>query len=266
MRILAWAYVGLVFAFVFAPILVSFVFSFSENRFPTLPLQGVSLEWYRRVWDEPAFAQALGRSLLVAGATAFLSTFIGFGAAYVDYRYRFLGQKFYVAMGIMPPMVPVLILGVAMLMFLSQVGLSGQLYSVVIAHVVLCTPFAMAINRLKLAQMEPNLEAASWNLGANEWRTMRWVIVPFCIPSLLASAFITAAISLDEFAIAWFVSGLEETLPVRVLNLVARQSSPSVNAIGSLTFTMSLTLVILAQLLLFGGRRSRSGRGSSDAG
>ena len=255
MRTFMRAYVVLIFAFIFAPIVVSFVFSFSENRFPTLPLSEFSTIWYHKVLDEPAFAAAFRRSLIVALITSALSTFIGFGAAYVDYRYRFFGQKFYVAMGIVPPMIPVLILGVAMLMFLSQIGLSGALHSVVIAHVVLCTPFAMAICRLRLSQMAPNLEAAAWNLGANPWRTMHRVIVPFCMPAILASVFITAAISLDEFAIAWFVSGLEETLPVRVLNLVARQSSPSVNAIGSFTFTMSLTLVVLAQIVLIASQR-----------
>lgn len=260
MRNFMRAYVVLIFAFIFAPIVVSFVFSFSENRFPTLPLSDFSTIWYQKVIDEPAFADAFRRSLSVAVVTSALSTFIGFGAAYVDYRYRFFGQKFYVAMGIVPPMIPVLILGVAMLMFLSQIGLSGTLRSVIIAHVVLCTPFAMAICRLRLSQMAPNLEAAAWNLGANQWRTMRMVIVPFCMPAILASAFITAAISLDEFAIAWFVSGLEETLPVRVLNLVARQSSPSVNAIGSFTFTLSLTLVVLAQVVLIASQRRWKGK------
>lgn len=255
MRMFMRAYVVLIFAFIFAPIVVSFIFSFSENRFPTLPINEFSTIWYQKVLDEPAFADAFARSLTVAFVTSALATFIGFGAAYVDYRYRFFGQKFYVAMGIVPPMIPVLILGVAMLMFLSQIGLSGALHSVVIAHVVLCTPFAMAICRLRLSQMAPNLEAAAWNLGADQWRTMRMVIVPFCMPAILASVFITAAISLDEFAIAWFVSGLEETLPVRVLNLVARQPSPSINAIGSFTFTLSLTLVVLAQIVLIASQR-----------
>ena len=263
MRYLLKAYVVLVFAFIFAPIVVSFVFSFSENRFPTLPLSAFSTIWYEKVLEETAFTDAFWRSVTVAAVTSVLATFIGFGAAYMDYRYRFFGQKLYVAMGIIPPMIPVLILGLAMLFFLTQIGLSGKLHSVVISHVVLCTPFAMAINRLKLSQMAPNLEAAAWNLGANEWRTMRLVIVPFCMPAILASAFITAAISLDEFAIAWFVSGLEETLPVRVLNHVTRQASPSVNAIGSFTFTMSLTLVMLAQVILIASERRVRRAGSS---
>ena len=263
MRYLLKAYVVLVFAFIFAPIVVSFIFSFSENRFPTLPLSAFSTIWYEKVLEETAFTDAFWRSVTVAAVTSVLATFIGFGAAYMDYRYRFFGQKLYVAMGIVPPMIPVIILGLAMLFFLTQIGLSGQLHSVVISHVVLCTPFAMAINRLKLSQMAPNLEAAAWNLGANEWRTMRLVIVPFCMPAILASAFITAAISLDEFAIAWFVSGLEETLPVRVLNHVTRQASPSVNAIGSFTFTMSLTLVMLAQVILIASERRVRRAGSS---
>lgn len=249
------AYVLAIFAFIFAPIVVSFLFSFSESRFPSLPMSGYSTQWYQKVLDEPAFAEALWRSLKVAAVTSILSTFLGFGAAYADFRYRFFGQKLYVALGIVPPMVPVLILGVAMLMFLSQIGLSGALHSVIIAHVVLCTPFAMAINRLKLSQMDPSLEAAAWNLGASPWAAIRMVILPFCLPAILASLFISAAISLDEFAIAWFVAGLEETLPVRVLNLVARQASPSVNAIGSFTFTLSLTLVLLAQVMLILSQR-----------
>jgi spermidine/putrescine transport system permease protein len=257
--------VFLIFMFMFAPIIVSFIFSFSENRFPTLPLDGVSIDWYRKVFGEPAIIEAFHRSVIAAVVTSVLSTFIGFGGAYIDYRYRFIGQRFYVAVGIVPPMIPVVILGVAMLIFLTQISLSGALHSVIIAHVVLCVPFAMAINRLHLAQMEPNLEAAAWNLGANPWRTMRMVILPHCLPALLASLFITAAISLDEFAIAWFVSGLEETLPVRVLNMVSRQATPSVNAIGSLTFSLSLTLVALAQIMLLLGRRRRTPNGTKEA-
>ena len=124
MRVLLKAYVLLVFAFIFAPIVVSFIFSFSENRFPTLPLDAFSTIWYQKVLEETAFADAFRRSLIVAVVTSLLSTFIGFGAAYMDYRYRFFGQKVYVAMGIMPPMIPVLILGLAMLFFLTQIGLS----------------------------------------------------------------------------------------------------------------------------------------------
>src|SRR3546814_4152391 len=99
-----------------------------------------------------------------------------------------------------------------MLAFLSRVNLSGQLHAVIISHVVMCAPFAMAIVRLRLLQMDPSLEAAAWNLGASEWMALWKVIIPFCRPAIFAALFITMAVSFDEFAVAWFVSGLNETL------------------------------------------------------
>src|SRR3546814_13093761 len=94
----------------------------------------------------------------------------------------------------------------------SDLNLSGQLHAVSISHVVMCAPFAMAIVRLRLSQMDPSLEAAAWNLGASEWMALWKVIIPFCRPAIFAALFITMAVSFDEFAVAWFVSGLTETL------------------------------------------------------
>ena len=108
----------------------------------------------------------------------------------------------------------------------------------------------MALIRLRLSQMDPALEAAAWNLGASEWRAMREVILPFTLPAILSALFITMAVSFDEYAIAWFVSGFSETLPVRILALLQGQVSPRINAIGSIVFTISMVLVILAQAIL----------------
>jgi spermidine/putrescine transport system permease protein len=243
-------YVVLVFAFIFAPIVVSFIFSFSEARFPSLPLQLGSLEWYDKAWNSSDIREAFWRSVLVSVSVGVISTVIGFTAAYTDYRYRFPGKRIYLAMGLTPPMIPMLILGTAMLFYLSQIRLSNALHSVIISHVVLCTPFAMAVIRIRLAQMNQKLEEAAWNLGATRWTAIRTVILPFCWPALLASLLVCAAFSFDEFAISWFVSGMEETLPVRVLALVKREVSPAINAIGSVTFIISMGMVIIAQILM----------------
>lgn len=259
--ILLRVYAAFILLLVFAPILVSFVFSFSADRFPTLPPSGYSLQWYQHVWADVEVRAAAQRTLVASVVSSILATLIGFGAAYTDYRYNFFGKRLYLAMGFMPPLVPILILGLAMLFFLATVGLSGGLHSVIISHTVLCIPFATAVIRLRLSQMDASLEAASWNLGANQWQAMRHVILPFCLPAVFAALFVTAAVSFDEFAIAWFVSGLEETLPVRVLNFVQGQASPRINAIGSFTFTVSIMLVVIAQLLLLrGGAGRKSGK------
>lgn len=247
------AYTASVFAFIFAPILTTVVFSFNADRFPSLPWGGFSLVWYEAIFADDTIRRGLVNSLIVAGLSSVIATFLGFSAAYVDYRYRFIGKTAYIALVSLPPMVPVVILGVAMLTFEGRVGLSGTLTGIVISHVVLGAPFAMALVRMRLADLDPDLERAAWNLGLTPWRALFGVIVPFCFSAILAALFLTAAVSFDEFMMAWFLSGLNETLPVRVLAMLQGQVSPRINAIGAIVFGVSITLTILSQLL-FGSR------------
>ena len=253
-RCMLGGYVVVALGFVFVPIAISFVFSFNEGRFPILPIERFSTVWYEAIWNEAPVTRAFRSSIVVGVSAAFVSTFIGFAAAYTDFRYRFLGKSVYLALALLPPTIPVLILGLVMLMFLGRVSLVGELHSVILAHVVYCTPFAMALIRLRLSQMDPDLERAAWNLGANDWRAMRDVILPFTLPAILAALFLTAAVSFDEFMIAFFVGGVNETLPVRVLNMMQGQVSPRINAVGSFVFAISMTLVILAQIFLLARR------------
>lgn len=258
-RLLLVVYTALVFAFIFAPIVSTIVFSFNADRFPSLPWGGFSLQWYEAIFADATIQRGLINSLIVAGVTCVIATFLGFSAAYVDYRYRFIGKSVYLALAALPPTVPVVILGVALLTFEGRVGLSGTLTGIIVGHVVLSTPFAMALVRMRLADLDPDIERAAWNLGASPWATMFGVIVPFCLPAILAAVFLTAAVSFDEFMIAWFVSGVNETLPVRVLAMLQGQVSPRINAIGAIVFGVSITLIVLAQLLLgrFSGRAAR---------
>jgi spermidine/putrescine transport system permease protein len=239
----------LVFLFILAPMVSIIVFSFNAERYPSLPWGGFSLEWYRAVLTDDTVRRGLGRSLRVAAVVSVIATFIGFATAYVDYRFRFTGKLGFLALATLPPTVPVLILGLAMLSFFSLIDLVGTLTGVIAGHVVLCSPFAMALIRMRLAEMSPDLEGAAWNLGATRWATMRSVVLPFCKPAIFSALAITAAVSFDEFMIAWFVSGLNETLPVRILAMLQGQVSPRINAIGSIVFVITITLVFVAQVL-----------------
>ncbi|MEO1292938.1 MAG: ABC transporter permease [Pseudomonadota bacterium] len=246
-----------VFVFIFAPIGFSIVFSFNSDRFPTIPLGEFTLVWYETILVDPDVWRAARNSVIVSLSTAVLATTLGFCTAYTDYRFNFRFKSAYLALALMPPTIPLIILALAMLAWLSRIGLSGQLWSVIIAHTVLTAPFAMAIIRLRLNQIDPNLEAAAWNLGASEGRALREVILPFCRPAILSAACLTAAVSFDEFAIAWFVSGLNKTVPVLVLEIVQGTIDPQVNAIGTFVFATSMVLVVLAQLI-FISRLNRS--------
>ena len=250
-------YVGFIFLFIFSPIFFSLVFSFNSQRFPTIPLGEFTTEWYAKILSDPDVWDAALNSVIVSSCTAVLATTLGFCTAYSDFRYNFRFKGPYLALILLPPTIPLIIMALAMLAWLSRLGLSGQLWSVILAHSVLTAPFAMAIIRLRLHQMDPDLEAAAWNLGGTEWQAMRHVILPFAAPAIVSSLCLTAAVSFDEFAVAWFVSGLNKTVPVLILEIVQGNIDPQVNAIGTFVFLTSMTLVVLAQVI-FLSRRIRS--------
>ena len=249
-RALLALYTAFVFLFIFAPIIASFVFSFNSDRFPTIPLGSFTTHWYEKAFGGDAIWPAAQTSLLVSVCTAVLATFIGFSAAYTDYRYDFFGKKAFLVLALLPPTIPLIIFALATLGWLSMFHASGMVISVIIAHTVLCSPFAMAVIRLRLNQMDPNLEPAAWNLGASEWVTMKSVIIPFTKPSIIAALCLTAAVSFDEFAVAWFVSGLNKTVPVVILEILTGNVDPQINAIGSAVLVISITLVVIAQLFM----------------
>jgi len=248
-KLALYVYIVLAFIFIFTPIIASFVFSFNSDRFPSLPLGSFTLKWYATVLGRPEILEAAKTSVIVALCSAVLSTGIGFCTAYTDYRYNFRFKPAYLALALLPPTIPLIIMALAMLSWLAQIGLSGKVISIVIAHTVLGAPFAMAVIRLRLNDMDTSLEAASWNLGASEWRAMWEVVVPFTKPSIIAALCLTAAVSFDEFAVAWFVSGLNKTVPVVILEILQGNVDPQINAIGTFVFVISMTLIIIAQTL-----------------
>ncbi|MBM09654.1 MAG: polyamine ABC transporter permease [Magnetovibrio sp.] len=255
-----YGYIAIVFSFIFLPIIASVVFSFNSQRFPTVPLGTFSTVWYETILTDSDVWDAAKTSIIVALCTSVIATFIGFCTAYADYRYRFFGKSGFLALALLPPTIPLIIMALAMLAWFARMGISGQVWSVIAAHTVLTIPFAMAIIRLRLNDIDPQLEAAAWNLGATEWVAVRNIILPFSKPAIIASLCLTAAVSFDEFAVAWFVAGLNKTIPVLIMEIVTGNIDPQVNAIGSFVFLTSMTLVVLAQLLLM-KRLGRKWRG-----
>ena len=254
-RVTQIAFVGLVFAFIYLPIVSLIAFSINSNRFPSLPWTGFSLEWYRDIFSDPTITEAFFLSIVVAAGTAVTATLLGFLGAYADYRWRFRGKQLYLAIIILPPTIPFIVLGLAMLIFLKQIGLAATVTGIYISHTILCIPFALAVIRMRLSDMPSDLEPAAWNLGCGQVEAVLRIVVPFCFPAIAAALLITTAVSFDEFIIAWFVSGVEVTLPVRILTLLGGQVSAAINALGSIVFAISLVLIASALTIIIWNRK-----------
>jgi spermidine/putrescine transport system permease protein len=249
-------YLVLVMLFVAAPMFVIIVFSFDANRFPSIPWGGFSLVWHKAILEDGMVRDAFFNSVIVGLGTAVFSTLIGFAAAYLDFRYTFLGRRTFTLLVAIPPAVPTTILGMAMLALLSRVGLFGRLETIIACHVIIASSFAMALIRLRLNDFSKDFEQAAWNLGASRAASLFLIVVPFCKPALISAFFLSAAVSFDEFMIAWFVGGVNETVPVRILNLLQGQVNPKINAIGTIVLLVSITLVLVS--LYFTQTKARS--------
>ncbi|MFN8456855.1 MAG: ABC transporter permease subunit [Anaerolineae bacterium] len=112
-------------------------------------------------------------------------------------------------------------------------------------------PLAVLILRARLLQIPISLEEAAWDLGAGRWRSLWEVILPMTLPGILVSMLLTFTFSFDEFIIAYFLTQFELTLPIKIWANLITGFDPTVNAIGSIVFVMSLLIAIVAQNILW---------------
>jgi spermidine/putrescine transport system permease protein len=250
LKTLGWLYLGGMYFFLMLPILVLVLFSFEDSRFPTLPWTGWTTRWYGELFADGRLLDSLSYSLMVSPAAAAVATIIGFFAAYVLNRFKFFGKKLLTIVLIVPIIIPPIILGVAFLGLLSRLQLQGKLFSIFLTHVVILIPAAIALIGLRLSQMSKDLEEAAWNLGATEWQTLWRVVLPWSIPGIAGAWLLAFTFSFDEFVIAWFVSGFHPTLPVAIYKFLGANMSPSLNAMGTLIFLLSVVLLVGVELLL----------------
>ena len=249
-RLAGRLYLLLGFIFLLAPIAFLILFSFQKNVYSSLPLQGWSLGWYAKLVEDGVLFEALLNSLRVSPIAATAASVIAFLAAYALNRFVFPGRTLTATILILPILIPPLILGVALLGLLSRLGLHGELHSIIIAHTLLLTAPAMAIIQLRLAQMPPALEEAAWDLGANELQAVWRVVLPWALPGIAGGWLLAFTFSFDEFIIAWFVSGFDQTLPVAIYNVMITSHDPSLNAIGTIVFVLLLLTLLGAELLI----------------
>ena len=248
--LLGRAFLVVAYGFLFLPLIMLVLFSFQANRFPGLPLQGWTLQWDEKLFDQGTLISALGHSLIVSPAAATAGTVIGFLGAYALNRFTFPGKEILLGIIALPILIPPLILGVAFLGLLARIHLNGTLFSIFLTHVVLVTAPALSILQLRLSQMPRAIEEAAWDLGASEWQTLRKVVIPFAVPGILGGWLLAFTFSFDEFIIAWFVSGFDQTLPVAIYSILVASIEPTLNAIGAIVFVISALILLCIEVVL----------------
>lgn len=240
------AYVA-VFAFLIAPFVIVAGTSLDASGAVVFPPSGVSLRWYDALLSSPDWIRAARNSLIVAGGTTVLSTTLGVGAALglrsVDSR----SATLVTGLALVPLLVPGVVLGVALLVFFSRLGLQQQVPTIVAAHSLWATPLTFSVMRATFARYDWRLRDAALDLGASRPRAFLAVVVPNVRAGLLAAACIAFVVSLQEFVMTLFLSGRgTRTIPVMAWNSLRNSLDPLV----SVTSTLLVVTVLLVVLVV----------------
>jgi ABC-type spermidine/putrescine transport system permease subunit II len=260
-RRVLWIVAALVLALLYAPIALLILFSFNEPRTPGLPITGLTLDWYEEALTNRVLLEAVRNSILVGLLVAVLATVIGTMAAFplVRGRIRYPGGARVFAT--LPIMLPGMLLGIAILIFMRRVlDLQLSLLTVVAGHLVLTVPFVILIVAARLQGFDRNLEWAAADLGADARRTVRHIILPLIWPAILAGGLISITLSIDEFVVTFFTVGPQLTLPIYIYTQIKFGVTPEVNAIATLMLAATLGIVLVGAGALAMRRRLRRGR------
>jgi spermidine/putrescine transport system permease protein len=243
----------LLYGFLYAPIMVVILYSFNAARFGA-GWAGFTLHWYATLADNPVALGAAKNTLLLGLGSTLVSTVLGTLLGFGLSRFRFPGQTLVGRLLYVPVFIPDIVLGVALLLFYSLVrkwlGLFELgLTTMTLAHVTFQIPFVAIVVRVRMAGLDPSLEEAARDLGANEWRTFRHVTLPLILPGVLAGALLAFTLSLDDFVVSFFTSGPgSATLPILIYASVKRGLTPDINALSALIILASLLGTIAVAL------------------
>jgi spermidine/putrescine transport system permease protein len=271
-----WLHTALGFAFLYLPILILVIYSFNTSRFNAV-WRGFTLKWYQSllqgvsdgtanisdamIWD------ALHNSLLIAAISTVLATLFGTMMALALERFRFPGRSAVEALILVPIIIPEITMGISLLVFftlvfrllenLTGIHLTLGLPTVIIGHVAFNISFVVITVRARLAELDPGIEEAALDLGANEWQTLRRIILPLIWPGIFSAALLTFTLSLDDLVVTFFTTGVgSTTLPLFVYGMIKFSVTPAINAISTLMLLASLLLVVSSLAI---GQRERLG-------
>ena len=254
-RLILPGYTWLMIAYFSLPIVVMIVFGFNDTKGRlNLRWQGFTLTWYRDLFSIPALSTALRNSLLIAVISTVVTTVLGTMVGIALGRYRFRGKNLYDLVIFSSISAPELVLGASLLSLFITLQFARGFVTILIAHILFSLAFVAVTVRARVLGLDPTLEEAAQDLGADPWTTFRKITLPLLAPGIVAGALLAFALSIDDYVVTSFVNGQVETFPIWVYGATRIGVPPQVNVMGTLIFLGGVAIAVGNALL---ARRQR---------
>jgi putative spermidine/putrescine transport system permease protein len=254
MRILLRGGAVLTLAFIYLPLFVIALYAFNRNVTQAWPIENYSTRWFSVAFHDPDVRAALRNSLIAAvGATA-IALVLGTLASLAVSRYRFFGREVITFAVILPIALPGIVTGLALqatiIDVLGPLGIGFGLATIIVGHATFCIVVIYNNAIARMRRTSGSLDEASADLGADNWQTFRYVMLPQMRTALLAGGLLAFALSFDEVIVTVFTSGAEQTLPIWIFATLARpDDQPIVNVVALFVIVVSIIPVYIATRL-----------------
>lgn len=252
------------FAFLYLPIVALVIYSFNDSPLPSV-WAGFTLKWYAALARDREMLSGLWLSLQIAFFTACGSVVLGTLAAFALVKYtRFPGRTLFGGMISAPLVMPEVIVGLSLLLFLVSVQRAlgfperGML-TIWLGHLLLGMAYATVVVQARLRDLNPQLEEAAMDLGARPHQVFALVTLPMIAQSLVSAWLLTFTISLDDVVLSAFLSGPgATTMPLVIFSRARLGMNPSVNAMATVVIAVVAIGVLAASWLIARAERQRA--------
>ena len=243
---------GLVFLFLYLPIVVLIIFSFNDSKSRTV-WSGFSFHWYTELFHDEEILSAFSTTLTVSVLASVIATIVGTAAAIGFFSMKRRPRNLLMAINNIPMTNADIITGVSlMLLFVftgNLLGFSLGFGTLLVAHITFNIPYVVLAVMPKLRQLDPNLGEAAMDLGATPWQAFWKVLMPELRPGIFNGLLIAFTLSIDDFVISYFTAGSEvSTLAMQIYAMTRKRISPEVNALSTILFLTVLILLIIVNL------------------
>ncbi len=246
-------YLGIIFVFLYAPILLLIVFSFNNSK-SRGQWGGFTLRWYVDLFNDRQIKEALYYTIIIAVLSTVISTVLGTVTAIGIHNMKRVSRNVILNLNNLPVLNPDIVTGVALMTLFIFMRIELGFVTMLIAHVLFSTPFVILAVLPKLRQLNRHMAEAAMDLGATPSYALRKVILPEISPGILSGALLAFTLSIDDFVISFFTAGTNTTnLSILIYSMAKRGVKPTINALSTLMF---ITVVVL---LLVINKKSEKG-------
>lgn len=244
-------YVALVMVFLYLPIAVLILYSFNDGK--TSVWKGFTLKWYYELFNNSAIMTSLYNTLIIAVLAALVSTVLGTLAAIGIYNMKKPVRSLVTNVSNIPIINPEIVTGVSFMLLFAFLGtlfnFEMGFATVLIAHISFCTPYVILNVMPKLRQMDYSIYEAALDLGCNPRQAFFKTVMPEIMPGVISGMLMSFTYSLDDFVITYFTRGPKfQTLPIEIYTMLRRRISPTINALSTLLFIITIAILIIVNV------------------